>query len=237
MSKDFWRTVDYIVEHHHENPELKIGINSNLGTDPRLIERLIASVIRLESHGIEVEIFTSAESTGNKAEYARDGIVYDEWIENIERMLIETNCRVVIMTTVNILSISTMQDFVQDIMDLRIKFNQNLAHNRIPLSVNYLRYPPHLQCTLLSSVYRETMANKLEVFCEGWLKYDSPDKFARLYLEEFDQIKRLCDYLRTEPVADKYREDFANFIREYDRRRGKNFEETFPELITDMEKW
>ena len=112
-----------------------------------------------------------------------------------------------------------------------------MAHNSIPLSVNYYRYPQHLQCTILSSVYRETMSNKLEVFCEGWLKYDSPDKFARLYLEEFDQIKRLCDYLRTEPVADKYREDFANFIREYDRRRGKNFEETFPELITDMEKW
>ena len=237
MSKDFWKAVDYIVEHHHENPELKIGINSNLGTDPRLIERLIESVIRLESHGIDVEIFTSAESTGNKAEYARDGIVYDEWIVNIERMLTETNCRVVIMTTVNILSISSMVEFVQDIMDLRIKFNQNLAHNRIPLSVNYLRYPPHLQCTLLTPIYRETMANTLEVFCESWLKYDSPDKFARLYLEEFDQVKRLCDYLRSEPTADKYREDFANFIKEYDRRRGKNFKNTFPELIKDMEKW
>ena len=237
MSKDFWRVVDYIIEHHSENPDIQIGINSNLGTDQRLIERLVASICKLEENGIQVEVFTSAESTGEKAEYARDGLNYDVWISNIKKVLSSTNARVIIMTTVNILSITTLQQFIGDIMQLRVEFNQDLAHNRIPLSVNYLRYPPHLQCTLLTPVYRETLANKLELFCEGWLKYSSPDKFARLYLEEFDQVKRLCDWLRTEPIADKYREDFAKFIREYDRRRGKNFEETFPELIKDMEKW
>ena len=237
MSKDFWKTVDYIVAHHHENPNLQIGINSNLGTDPRLIERLIEAIQKLEESGIQVEIFTSAESTGEKANYARDGIDYELWMNNIRKVLTETNCRVIIMTTVNILSISSMQEFVGDIMQLRIEFNQNLAHNRIPLSVNYLRYPPHLQCTLLTPVYRETLANKLELYCEGWLKYDSPDKFARLYLEEFDQVKRLCDYLRSEDTAHKYRDDFIKFIGAYDERRGKNFKLTFPELISDMEKW
>lgn len=237
MSKDFWRVVDYIIEHHSENPDIQIGINSNLGTDQRLIVKLIASICKLEEAGIQVEIFTSAESIGEKAEYARDGLQYDVWIDNIKKVLSSTNARVIIMTTVNILSISTLQQFIDDIMQLRIEFNKDLAHNRIPLSVNYLRYPPHLQCTLLTPVYRETLANKLELFCEGWLKYHSPDKFARLYLEEFDQVKRLCDYLRSEPVAHKYREDFVKFIRDYDRRRGKNFEETFPELIKDMDKW
>ena len=237
MSKDYWKAVDYIIEHHHENPGLKIGINSNLGTEPKLLRKLVDATQRLEAHGIEVEIYTSAESTGDKAEYARDGIVYDEWLDNIRMFLNETRCRVVIMTTVNILSVSTMQDFIGDIMSLRVEFNQNLADNRIPLSVNILRYPPHLQCSLLSTVYRETLANKLELFAEGWLKYDSPDKFARLYLEEFDQVKRLCDYLRTEPEAYKYRVDFQNFVKAYDERRGKNFENTFPELIKDMDKW
>lgn len=237
MSKDFWRVVDYIIEHHSENPDIQIGINSNLGTDQRLIVKLIASIRKLEGAGIQVEIFTSAESTDEKAEYARDGLKYSVWRSNIKKVLSSTNARVIIMTTVNILSISTLQDFIGDIMELRVLFNKDLAHNRIPLSVNYLRYPPHLQCTLLTPVYRETLANKLELFCEGWLKYHSPDKFARLYLEEFDQVKRLCDYLRTEEVAHKYREDFAKFIRDYDRRRGKNFEQTFPELIKDMDKW
>ena len=129
------------------------------------------------------------------------------------------------------------QDFIDDIMQLRIQFNKGLENNRIPLSVNYLRFPPHLQCTLLTSVYRETLANKLELFSEGWLKYSSPDKFARLYLEEYDQVKRLCDYLRTEPEAYKYRADFLAFIKNYDERRGKNFKDTFPELIRDIERW
>ena len=237
MSKDFWRVVDYIIEHHSDNPNIQIGINSNLGTDPKLIKRLIESIKRLEENNIKVEVFTSAESTGAKAEYSRDGLDYEYWMDNIKKVLSETNANVVIMTTINILSLSTLQDFIDDIMQLRIQFNRGLENNRIPLSVNYLRFPPHLQCTLLTSVYRETLANKLELFSEGWLKYSSPDKFARLYLEEYDQVKRLCDYLRTEPEAYKYRADFLAFIKNYDERRGKNFKDTFPELIKDIERW
>ena len=42
MSKDVWKVLDYIYE--NAQPELSIAINSNLGTDPRLIQKLIDSV-------------------------------------------------------------------------------------------------------------------------------------------------------------------------------------------------
>jgi hypothetical protein len=235
MSKDVWKVLDYIYE--NAQPELSIAINSNLGTDPRLIERLIEAVRKLEGKVKQIEIYTSCESIGDQAEYVRDGIDYGYWYSNVQRVLNETNSNVAIMTTINMLSLPRFCKFIEDIMELRIEFNKDLAHNRVPLSINYLRFPPHLQCTLLSPVTRISYASDIENLAESWLKYSSPDKFARIYLEEFDQIQRFCEYLRMTPTATKYRADFVKFIKEYDGRRDKNFSETFVEFAHLLEDW
>jgi hypothetical protein len=60
---------------------------------------------------------------------------------------------------------------------------------------------------------------------------------AKVYLEEWDQIKRLCDYLKTSRVDLAAREDFVAFIKEYDIRRNTNFEQTFPEYATLVQQW
>lgn len=62
-------------------------------------------------------------------------------------------------------------------------------------------------------------------------------KYARLYLEEFDQIKRLCDYLRNTEPAIEHRADFVRYIHAYDKRRNKNFADTFPQYIDLVEEW
>ena len=65
MSKDVWKVLDYIYE--NVQPELSIAINSNLGTDPRLIQRLIDAVNKLEDKVKQIEIYTSCESIGEQA--------------------------------------------------------------------------------------------------------------------------------------------------------------------------
>lgn len=235
MSKDVWKVLDYIYE--NAQPELSIAINSNLGTDPRLIQRLIDSVNRVKDKVKQIEIYTSCEATDSQAEYARDGLDYGYWYANVQRVLNETDANVAIMTTLNILSLPTLCRFIEDIMKLRVEFNRDLAHNRVPLSVNYLRFPPHLQCTLLDRTTRISYASDIENLAESWLKYYSPDKFARIYLEEFDQIQRFCEYLRVTETADKYRIDFVKYINEYDKRREKDFRNTFPQYAHLLEDW
>ncbi len=236
MSKDVWKTLDYIYE--NANPELSIAINSNLGTPPELIKRLVDAVNKLKDKVKQIEIYTSAEAIGEQAEYIRDGMDYDYWRRNVEKVLSETDANVAIMTTLNILSMTTFDQFIEDIMQLRIKYNKDLANNRIPLSINYLRFPPHLQCTLLDRNTRISYASDYELTAKVWLKYNSPDKFARIYLEEYDQIQRFCEYLRQEHEgAEKYRADFVNYIKAYDIRRQKNFSKTFPEYEHLLEWW
>ena len=236
MSKDVWKVIDYIYD--NAQPELSIAINSNLGTDPRLIQRLVDACNKLKDKVKQIEIYTSCEATGEQAEYIRDGLDYDYWRANVEKVLSETDANVAMMTTLNILSMTTFENFIEDIMQLRIKYNKDLANNRIPLSINYLRFPPHLQCTLLDRNTRISYASDYELTAKIWLKYNSPDKFARIYLEEYDQIQRFCEYLRQEHEgAKKYRADFVNYIKAYDIRRSKNFSKTFPEYKHLLEWW
>lgn len=236
MSKDMWKLLDYLIE----NPknDLDIAINTNACVEKKLIDKLIEKINKLQEVGIKnVQVYTSLESTGKQAEYARDGLNYYQWIENVERILQETKSTVAVMTTINILSLSTFVDFIMTVMDFRKLYNTSFEHNRVPMSINIMHWPPHLQCTLLDKEQRVKIANTIENLCKGWLKYYTDEKYARIYLEEFDQIQRFCEYLRTTEPALEHRQDFVRYIQAYDERRNKNFAEVFPQYAHLLEEW
>jgi organic radical activating enzyme len=235
MSKDIWALLDYLIDNPRENFE--IAINSNLGVPDTLIDKLIKKINQLAQLNMKVDVYTSFESIGIQAEYARDGLNFNTFIANINRVLTETESTVSIMTTINILSVPSFTKFIDTIINLRQVFNHSFEKNRIPLSINYLRWPPYLQCTLLDINCRVKYANEIENSANQYLKYYSLDKYARIYLEEFDQIQRFCEYLRTSDTAVEYRSDFVKFIHAYDNRRNKNFNKTFPELVPYLKEW
>ena len=235
MSKDTWKLLDYLIENPRKG--LDIAINTNACVEDALIERLIFKINQLTKVGVKVDIYSSLESTGEQAEYARDGLNYKQWLINIHKILKNTQSTVAIMTTVNILSLPTFIDFINAIMELRVVYNTSSAWNRIPLSINIMHWPPHLQCTLLDKDTRTVIANNVEQVCNSWLKYYTAEKHARLYLEEFDQIQRLCDYLRNTEPALEHRHDFVRYIYAYNKRRNKDFLKIFPEYAQLLKDW
>ena len=228
MSKDAWKVLDYIIE--QDIPPMQLAINSNLCVDDKLIDRLILTIKQLRIAGHSVQIFTSIESTGKKAEYSRYGMNYELWCNNLDKILTQTDVTVGIMTTINILSISDFNNFIDLIMEYRVKYNKDFAYNRIPLSINYLKWPPYLNVSILPTEYKSKISSDILSHCEQWLKYYRKEKFARIYLEEWDQIKRLCDYIVNSNSDQVSLDDFYKFIEEYDKRRSTNFRETFPEF-------
>jgi pyruvate-formate lyase-activating enzyme len=235
MSKDTWKLLDYLIENPRKG--LDVAINTNGCVEEKLIDKLIEKINALAEVDVKVDVYTSLESTGRQAEYARDGLDYFNWVKNIERILSETKSTVAIMTTINILSLPTFIDFIMTVMDLRKLYNTSFEWNRVPLSINIMHWPPHLQCTLLDKDARIATANTIEKLCESWLKYYTKEKYARIYLEEFDQIQRFCDYLRTAEPAVEHRQDFVRYIQAYDERRNKNFAEIFPQYANLLEEW
>lgn len=236
MSKDVWKLFDYIIQNPPTN-KIEIAINTNACVENGILSKLITKVNELNELGITVTIYTSIESIGEQAEYARYGMNYEKWKNNVNRLLSETKSVVIIMTTINILSLPTFAHFIETVMEFRIKYNLDFSYNRIPMSINYLRWPPHLSFTLLDLESRIEIANQIESYCKHWLKYESKEKFARIYLEEYDQIQRLCDYMRTANTATEYRSDFVKYINEYDKRRNLNFVEIFAEYEHLLEEW
>lgn len=224
LSKDVWKLFEYIK--YNPNRNLELAINTNLCVDSKLIDKFIETINDLKEYVGRIDVYTSLESVGEQAEYSRYGLNYTQWSNNINKVLSETDVTVNIMTTINALSVTTTVEFLNDVMALREQYNETPAHNRIPISINYLRWPTHLSVNVLPIEVRKQYRDHILTTSEQWLKYNNTGA-ARLYLEEWDQIKRFCDYLVTEQQDPS---DFFKFIDEIDKRRNTNFITAFPEL-------
>ena len=236
LSKDTWRVLDYIIE--HKPTPMQIAINSNLCVEDEFIDKLVAKVNQLIDLGHDVKVFTSAESGAERSEYSRYGMDFALWRKNLERMLSETKSVVAVMTTINVLSIGDFNPLVDIIMDYRARYNKAFDYNRIPLSVNYLSWPPYLSVSILPAEYKNKFAEEILAHCKVWLmQNDESWRPAKIYLEEWDQIQRLCDYLKTSTHDEQSRTDFVAFIEEYDKRRSTSFANTFPEYIELLENF
>jgi pyruvate-formate lyase-activating enzyme len=117
LTKHTYKLIDKILE--TPNPNLNLSFNSNLGID---LQKFIESISRIRA-GIDVKkirIFTSNESHGNKSEYIRFGINYDQWLSNIDLLLSSLpDVNLGIMVTYNMLAVSSFTDFLKDIKKIK----------------------------------------------------------------------------------------------------------------------
>jgi len=240
LSKDTWKLIDWLKD--KENKNCTIAFNTNLGIPDHLFKKFIKELEVLSPKFNKIDIFTSLESTGSQAEYARDGINYEKFLENLRTIMKASaeNVHFSIMTTVNILSLPSFSNFLEEFLKIREEFHEGdgWEHSKITLSVNYLRWPMHLQCTLLDKEVREMYADRIEALADKYVvsSLENPHNTI-FYLEEANAIKRFCDYLRSAETAVEHRADFVKFISAYDQRRNKNFNNTFPEYNGVIEKW
>ena len=106
------------------------------------------------------------------------------------------------------------------------------------ISLNILRFPSFQSALVLDAKVKQKHVNKLTQLRARWTSeqghIDSPDVFHEF---ETGQLDRLIEYLQVvdKPHSDGFdmprlHNDFKKFYTQYDIRRNKNFEKTFPEL-------
>lgn len=244
LSRHAWRVLEYI----RQNPraDLNIAINTNLSVPDDLIDKLIYYANELSGKVRTFEIFTSVESANEQAEYVRFGMDYDKFVSNIDKVLTETPhaVRVHVMTTVNMLSITTFVEFLDMVYQMRRKHNDADDFNRMPFMVAYLRWPAFLSMKLLPKSVKVKYAGIIkdaveQMSAQNWRgpihaaeNGQTKDFVGRLYLEEIDQVNRMIDFMMTEDDDNMANlNDFRVFVEEYDKRRGTDFNITFPELV------
>jgi organic radical activating enzyme len=218
MNIDVWRLIDMFAE---EKYEFELGINSNLDAKKTIIDRLIKSSFNINN----LTIFTSMETTGAHAEYIRDGLDYDQWKNNVERILSESNVkRIVVMMTINALCLFNITDFMDQVMIWKQKYG-----NRISMSINFLRFPAFQSLTVLPDIIRDQTYQQLS----GWYEFNKHN--SNLKFTEKSDIERLISYVDVIETPHSYdtdldanRRDFKKFYSQYSARRNKSIE-VFPE--------
>jgi organic radical activating enzyme len=221
MSGETWKLIEWFKTNKGRS-NTRLAINSNLGTAVD-IDRLLAAV-----DDVEVDLYTSNESMSLQAEYIRDGLVFDDWANNVERLLDSGKFRGLhVMCTVNALCLDSLDSFLDMVMNWKLEYGKDA----INFSLNILRFPSFQSLTILPRDIRQRYAGKLYAFANNWSKSGLMHEFEK------NQLDRLLDYIdvvlkpHTEAMEQiTLQRDFKNFYTQYDQRRNKNFTEAFPNL-------
>jgi organic radical activating enzyme len=221
MSGETWKLLDWF-KNNKGRSQTRLAINSNLGAGVDL-DRLLDSI-----DGSTVDIYTSMEATRAQAEYIRDGLDYNAWLVNVQKLLDSDDIRAVhCMATINALCLESLPTLLTSIVHLK----QCYGRERVSFTLNILRFPSFQSPLVLP----EYLKNTFRLSLVEWIERHAQDPL--LHEHELNHLRRLIDYLDIvkTPHSDafdmpKLLNDFKQFYTQYDQRRNKNFAETFPLL-------
>jgi ABC-type transport system involved in cytochrome bd biosynthesis fused ATPase/permease subunit/organic radical activating enzyme len=231
LSENTFKVLEEIAK--NPLPNLELCINTNLGAPPERMERFFAAVEKIarEKKVKKIQLYTSIEAAGAKAEYIRHGLVEKDFWSNLEKFLgIDDSLSATIMATYNLMSVSSFCELLERVLLLRKKFSPPGSPARLKIDISYLRHPYFLAANVLPLEMTKQLDEQL-AFMER--NKSDPQKETRgFYVFEIIKMARLAEWAKRglEPTEKKRRmEEFLDFISEHDRRRGTNFLSIFPE--------
>jgi organic radical activating enzyme len=223
MSGYTWKLIDWFKQNQGKSTT-QLAINSNLGFNNEKLEEFIEAIRPLP----HVELYTSMEAVGNQAEYIRDGLDYQQWLDNMHTLLGSNTVKAVhVMCTINALCLTTLPELLDQLLELK----RTYGRERVNFTLNILRFPSFQSALILPNELRDQFRNDLST----WLATNN--NHPLLHEHEVNHTQRLIDYLDVvkTPHSDTFEmpkllNDFGEFYAQYDSRRNKNFEQTFPKL-------
>ena len=110
---------------NYKNKNLDFSINSNLGVPDELITKLIEKLKRIteEDKVKGFVLFTSCDGWGEQAEYIRNGLEFNRFWDNVNRILREVpKITITFMVTYNMLSVFSFDKFIKICVNLKSGF-------------------------------------------------------------------------------------------------------------------
>jgi organic radical activating enzyme len=242
MSKDTWDVLDYIIEHPNPNRELNLAINSNLGVPDKLIDKFIEKIKRIteENKVNEFIVFTSCDTWGDQAEYIRNGLVFNKFWDNVNKLMSKCpRVNLTFMSTYNGLSIPNYDKLIEGVYQLKKEYGSTDRYwaSAVFLDTSYLRYPTHQTVQVLPQSWAENIFKQAQL-----ADFLSVPLFENKYIGysdiEIQKIKRTYDWMKSvKQDEDLLRKqyNFGKYFQAHDDRRGTDFKKVFPELAEFFE--
>jgi organic radical activating enzyme len=225
MSNHFWKLLDLLKE--DSNSPIQLAVNSNLGSRPELIQKLITASHELNN----LEIYTSNEAFGSQAEYIRDGLNFELWKTNFTNLKRHGKVnRIHVMMTINGLCLFSITELLDQMLEWKAEFGKATP----TFSLNIVRWPTFQSPLVLPQALREEVTNKFK----AWFAKNEKNPLIQNY--EADHCRRLIQYLEkaeepTHGAASRQdlEIDLKKFLLQYDKRRNKNYKNSFQPVTVD----
>jgi|TARA_B100000073_G_scaffold281492_1_gene242266 organic radical activating enzyme len=239
LANDTFKVLDYIIDEPNPNKELNLAINSNLGIPDNLVDKMIEKLKRIEDEDRvkELVIFTSVDTWGKQSEYIRNGLEFNRFWDNVNKVMSSLD-RVVLtfMSTYNALSVPNYQKLIHGIYDLKENYasNDRYWNSATFLDSSYLRYPTHQTVQVLPDVWNQEILRQAQLLDFLAVPEFASDKIGYSDIE-IQKVKRIYDWKTAdwegkEQQVKEQRYNFGKYFKEHDKRRGTDFCDIFPEL-------
>lgn len=208
---------------------------TNMNLPEKVMERLTGELLPKLVRIFHVEIHASLESTDKKSEYSRQGLSWENFQRNTERL-----CAMKLpgftfgfQAAINVLSVSSLSDFLRYAWSLHQRFDRPIL-----LKQNIVSNPQNHHPAILTQDFAAYVQDALE-FLET-VKDQMPPVAdeRRNWSSYYEFLKTIHDSIQGEYGSritwgqgslQNVRRNFFEFFRRYDERHGTDFLATFPE--------
>ena len=203
LTDKHYEILDYLIE--IGNTDVKLRYNTNLSN----LHYKDKSVIDYWKQFSRVEVYASLDSWGNRAEYIREGTVWEEIETNVLKIRQEAPAvKLGVSSVVSAFNVATLIPFLDKITDM---FGNNLNLNFYNL-IN----PHYYSTSIIPDNLRESIIEKLEN-----TRYNNSIN---------RQLDNVITHLKNSVYSEELRLEFLNVTDHYDEIRNRHFVEIFPEL-------
>jgi len=232
MDKNTYRVFDYVLE--HPKNDLHLAVTSNFSVEPELSQKYFDYVKRLCNTDIEhyMQYVSLDSGIGPQAEYIRHGLDFKRLQNNVETYLADIPYRnsLTFIVTMNNLSVTGFLPLMKWILSLLRQHSK--TYQRVWFDTPVLRQPVWQSLQTLPESYASKLEQARDFMMEN-LETES-DPFHGFKDYEVQRLERDIAWMRSasNTSSPQHQADFYRFFNEHDRRRGTNFEKTFPEMIS-----
>jgi hypothetical protein len=177
--------------------------------------------------------YVSVDAWLDKAEYVRNGLDFKLLWNRVNEFLSEIPGRssITFIVTMNNLSVTSLQELMQGILELRQKYSN--TYQRVWFDTPVLRTPTWQSMQLLPESYVDHLTKVWD-----WMKPNietEETRFKGFKDYELHRLDRDIAWMRdgknlNPAYVAQQQADFYRFFSEHDRRRGTDFLKTFPEM-------
>jgi radical SAM protein with 4Fe4S-binding SPASM domain len=203
LTDKHYEILDYLIE--IGNTDVKLRYNTNLSN----LYYKDKSVIDYWNQFSRVEVYASLDSWGDRAEYIREGTVWEEIETNVLKIRQEAPAvKLGVSSVVSAFNVATLIPFLDKITDM--------FGNDLNLNFYNLINPHYYSTSIIPDDLRESIIKKLE---------------NTRYTPSINrQLDNVISHLKNNDYSAELRLEFLNVTDHYDEIRNRHFVETFPEL-------